>query len=55
MPFTQNAPLEPGWSGLGLILVTDPSSTVTSEPHRVEHSQQVVGKTWVSVVMPPIS
>ena len=43
MPLTQNAPFEPGWSKLGPTRVTAPSSSVTSAPQRVLHSQQVVG------------
>src|ERR1044071_7431684 len=43
MPFTQNAPREPGWAGFGAILVTLPSSMVRNEPHNAAHSQQVLG------------
>src|ERR1044071_1366990 len=43
MPFTQNAPREPGWAGFGAILVTLPSSMVRNEPHSAAHSQQVLG------------
>src|SRR5262245_55479299 len=48
MPLTQNAPRDPGCSGLGAILVTLPFSTVSNEPHSAEHSQQVLGTVSVA-------
>src|SRR4051812_35601582 len=48
MPLTQNAPREDGCTGLGAILVTLPSSIVSNEPHKAEHSQQVLGTVSVA-------
>src|SRR3954452_8813813 len=43
MPFTQNAPCEPGCSAFGAILITLPSWMVRNEPHSALHSQHVLG------------
>src|SRR6476659_3447122 len=51
MPLTQNAPCEPGCSGLGAILVTLPASMVSSEPHNAEHSQHVLGTVSVATTV----
>ncbi len=44
----QNAPLDSGCAGLGLMSSTTPSRTWTSEPQCTEHSLQVEGTTFIS-------
>src|SRR6185437_5530217 len=44
----QNAPLDSGCAGLGLMSSTTPSRTETSEPQCTEHSVQVDGTTFTS-------
>lgn len=46
----QNAPLESGCEGFGLMLSMAPSRSVTREPQCTEHSVQVVGMTFT---LPP--